>query len=407
MRLRPLALGAIACMCGGTTALAQQAPTLPTAGSSREFGGTFSVRGGYDSNFARSNSTAAVSRGLSQEEYILTPRVTLNVVQPLGRQIVFLNGSAGYNFYRENSQLDRAQGQAQGGYLTVLGPCTTYTTGSFSAAQADLAQIDGPTTKNIVKSTTAAAGLNCSRGRSLFGGLSVQRTETKNSADIQSQADSTAKLVAASLGYGNETLGRLGLSYVFTDNDLPNRIDPGHPIGDGFFTNSISLTAERKFGSRLITRAGIGRTMVKREYAPVGTDLKFSSTTYNGALDYRFSSRLKLALTGQRAVVPAARAGKLYDIRTGGSVTGTYNLGSRFVVTLGHSIDDVKSNTDTTLPLLVVTKSRTNSTFGTFRYRQNDRLSLLFDVSYDDRKANLSDFNYNATRVGVAAEIGF
>jgi hypothetical protein len=148
--------------------------------------------------------------------------------------------------------------------------------------------------------------------------------------------------------------------------------------------------------------------MVKREYAPLGTDdLKFSSTTYNGALDYRVSSRLQVALRGERAVVPSARAGKLYDIRTSGNVVGTYKLGSRFAVSLGHNIDDVKSNVDTTLALRTLTKSRTHSTFGTFRYKQSDRASLVFDVSYDERKANLSDFNYNSTRVGVTAEIGF
>lgn len=404
MRLRPLALGVVACACCGTVATAQG---MPNVEARREFTGSFSVRSLYDSNFSRSSSATANQRGVKPKEYSVTPTISVRLVQPIGQQVVYVSGDAGYNFYKENDQLNRIRGQAQGGYVTRLGPCGLFATGSYAAAQSDLALIDSPNIKNLAQSTTIGAGAQCSRGRGLNAGISAQRTETTNSAEVQKQVNATSEVITATLSYGKENVGVLGVSYAYADSELPNRVIPGRATGDGFFTQSLSVTAERQFGSRLYARASAGRSMVKREFSPPGVDAKFSSTTYSAAIDYQLGSRLKLGVVGDRSIVPSARAGKVYDIRTSGRASATYNLGSRFVVGLGHSIEDIKSNTDTSLPLRVITDSRTNSTFGSLRYKQSERASVVLDVSYDDRSANLREFDYTATRVGLSVEVGF
>lgn len=403
MRLWPLALGVVACVYGGVEAAAQQ---MPAVEAHREFTGSLSLRGVYDSNFARSNSLTAASRGIAEEDYSLTPTLTARVVQPIGQQIVYLNGNVGYNFYQKNDQLNRARGDVQGGYVTRVGPCGLYATGAYAAAQSDLAVVDAPSINNLLKASTIGVGAQCGR-RGLMGGLSAQESESKNSAAIQKQGDSNTESLSAQIGYGNATLGTVALLYTYSSTEYPNVILPSRPVGDGFFTQTIGVSAQRKFGSKLMARASAGRTSVKREFAPLGADLKFSSSNYAVGVDYLLGSRLNLSLSADRAVVPAGRVGKLYDIRTAARISGTYKLGSRFIVGFGHNIEDVDSNADTSLPFDVITNSRTNSSYASLRYQQSKRASLSLDVRYDDRNANLKEFNYSGTRVGVTAEVGF
>jgi len=406
MRLKPFALGAIACACWGTGAVAQQAPPL---GSERQYHASASLRGVYDSNFARSSKALADQRGIKQAEYTLTPRLDFSIVQPLGRQMLYASGGGGYQFHRENKNLDRVTADVLGGYIASLGFCQTSAMSSYRVAQSDLALLDTPGVKNTAQTTTISAGGQCGSAQGITGGLNVQRTEAKNSAASQKQADSDTEGLTAQVGYANPTFGRFALLYAYTNSEFPNRIIVGRPIGDGFFTQTIGLSGERQLGSRIKVAATAGRTTVKREFAPPGVDQKFTSNTYSGQLTYKLGSRLTLDLEGARAVQPTGRSGKLYDINTNGQISGAYKLGSRYLVTLGHQIQDIKSNVDTTLTpgQLVITNSRTNTTFASIRYTQSQRISVTLDARYDDRNANLSDFDYTSTRIGLSVDVGF
>ncbi len=348
-----------------------------------------------------------MQRGIEPKEYTLIPRVNFNIVQPLGRQMVYVNGGAGYQLHRENDQLDRVQANAAGGYVASLGACQASATSSYRVAQSDLALLDTPRVKNLTESTTIGASTQCGSAQGLIGAVNVQRIENHNSAKFQREADSDTELLGVQVGYGNPSLGVFRLIYNYSQSEFPNRVSPGRPIGDGFFTQTFALSAERGLGSRIKLGASAGRTMVKREFAPPGVDQKFASTTYSAQASYKLGSRMTIDLQGDRAVQPAGRPGKLYDITTNGSISGAYNLGTRYLVTLGHDIRDVKSNADTSALGLVVTKSRTNSTFASIRYTQSRRASLTLDVRYDERNTDLPEFDYSSTRVSLSADIGF
>lgn len=404
MRLRPLSLGAFFCVCAGSAAAAQE---MPDVGTERQIHGSLNVSAIYESNFARSSKALAAQRGIELEEYTLRPQANVNIVQPFGRQVVFLAGSTGYDFHRENPRLDRSRYDVQGGYVTSLGMCQLAAVESFRAAQSDLADIDSVTTKNEVRAIGTTVTAACGRPTGIGVSTSVSRVDTKNSAVVQRPADSTLETLAVQFGYSNATLGRLGLVYSYSSSEFPNRIIPGRPVGDGFWTESYGLSIERDLGSRLTLSAQAGRTRLKREFAPPGLPLEFTTTTYSGDASYQFGSRLLLRMHGERTVRPAARAGKLYDIATSGEVSGQYTLGSRYTVSLGYGVADIDSNVDTFSLQPVITSSRTHSGFGSIRYRQSEFASLALNVRYDERNTNLPDFNYNSTRVAISAEIGF
>lgn len=404
MRFEPLALGALVCAGASSAALAQQPPTIT---SERQFHGSASLQTVYESNFARSSPALAAQRGIERKEVTLRPQASLVVVQPLGRQSVYLQGTGGYDFHRNNERLDRHRYDVTTGYVARLGICQAGAIGTYRASQSDLALIDTTDTKNLNRATITGLSLACGRATGPNIGTSVQRVDTKNSNVVQKPADSTTESLQAMLGYGNPTLGKLAIVYSYANNELPNRINPGRPVGDGFWTQSLGLNAERNFGSRLRVAGTVSQTRVKREFAPAGVGQKFTSTTYAADASYRFGDRLLVELHGERSVKPAGRAGKLYDIDTGGQIQARYSFGTRYSATLGYSLSDVESNFDTLGARQVVTDARTRSAFGSIRYRQSDRASLVLDVRHDDRITNLPDFNYNSTRVGISAEVGF
>lgn len=123
MRLRTYALLASvsAAACATTTAHAQSA--APQPGAAREFKIGARLGAFYDTNVSRSSVALSETRDLARADYILRPEATASIIQPLGRQVVFLNGSAGYDFYRENDNLNRRRYDITAGGAAVTGPC--------------------------------------------------------------------------------------------------------------------------------------------------------------------------------------------------------------------------------------------------------------------------------------------
>lgn len=406
MRLRTLAFGAIM-SAAGSAAVAQQAPPTPAVGASREFQVDARVATYYDSNVSRTSRSAASARGLKAEDFILTPSVKANIVQPLGQQAVFLDGVVGYDFHRRNPELDRRRYDLTAGGAAQVGPCRPVAYGNYKAFQSDLAEIDLSTTSNLQTTRALGLALQCGQGAGIGGGVTVQRADVKNSSRRLVEQDHTDEVLAVQLAYSAPTLVDATLFYTFNSTEYPNRILPGRPVGDGFFTESVGLQLRRRFGSRLTTGAGVSATRLKREFAPAGSKAKISATTYQADVQYRAGTRLTLNASAIRNVRPSERLGKLYDIAENLEARATYRLGSRFLISAGHLYSDVNSNVDTALAGLVVTSSVANSTFGQFEFSRFGNGTLTFDVRHERRDTNLPTFNYSATRVGLTAAYSF
>jgi hypothetical protein len=404
-----LAFGAAVCTAGAGASVAQQMPAMQ-AGGQRTFEFGAKVDAFYDSNLARASDAVAARRGLKKEDYVARPAVTANVVQPVGQQIIFLTGNAGYDFHRENKELDRGRADISGGVAGRVGPCQPILGASYKAAQSDLTDTEDLTSvKNLQETTTMQAGLTC--GRPIGPGfvLSAQKSQFKNSAADRETSDSDTQNLTMAVNYTHPSLGAASVLYSYASSEFPNRIIPGRPVGDGFFQTSYGVSYKRNFGPRLNVDGVVSRTTVKREFAPPGVDQKFTSTTYAANANYRFGQRINFQLHGVRSVQPSNRAEKVYDILTSGEVVANYRLGSRYNIKVGHLIEDRDSNADTTVPTTrpTVTKSRLNATYAAVRYQQSDRLSLELDVRREDRKTDLPDFNYTSNRIGISANVGF
>jgi hypothetical protein len=407
MRLRSMTLGAVAFAGWAGSAAAQQMPTMPAVEPKRSFEVSGAVQAVYDSNLARASRAIAATRRITPEDYMLLPSVNVAGVQPLGQQALFLNASAGYDFHKENKKLDRGRFSLQGGGDGRAGPCQVQGYVDYRGAQSDLQDDTLTVSTNFQQTLGEAARISCSRNTGIGATLSANREHATNSATQSKPSNHFNRSLQAGLTYGNASLGTLSANYTFSNARFPMRQNPGRPLGDGFETTTYSLGAEHDFGRRLKLNLQGGMTHFKREFAPPGVPQKFNSRTYSATGSYRLGERIHIDASADRAVNPSSRPGKLYDIETGYSGVVTYNLGTRFTVSLGESYQKSNSNVDTSIATPVVTRSRNYATTGTFLYRQSARASLALNVRQEDRKTNLPAFDYSDTRVSLTAQVRY
>jgi hypothetical protein len=358
-----------------------------------------------DSNVARSNATLAAARGLVPEDYTLRPQATFTIVQPIGRQAVFLKGAAGYDFYQENSQLNRQRIDVSGGGVGSVGMCKLALTGVYSAGQSQLDDLAGVVTENLQEQTSQSVTALCGRDRGFNAAVSGLRQDVSNSAARQQSADHKVEGGTFAVGYGNPSIGKIAAMYAYSAQDYANRPNANGGVGDGYQSQTIGANYEKTLGRKLKIVGAVGNTRVKRDSAPPGVPLEFTSMTYNGVLSYAASRRLDLTVAVGRGVTPSNRAGKLYDISTTTDLLATYRFGTRFVVSGGGRLANVRSNADTALAGLVVTDSEDRSLFASIRYQQSKRASLVLDLRQEERTTNLPLFDYSNTRFGLTLDV--
>ena len=103
-----------------SSASAQEASTPVLKPQTTTFEINVVVVGIYDSNVAHSDLGLAQARGLTLADELFRPSAFRNLGRRFGRQILFLQGSVGYDFYRRNRVLDRERVDLHPGILFEL-----------------------------------------------------------------------------------------------------------------------------------------------------------------------------------------------------------------------------------------------------------------------------------------------
>ncbi|MGJ3628667.1 hypothetical protein AB5I41_20335 [Sphingomonas sp. MMS24-JH45] len=95
----------------------------------------------HDSNVVRSSADRAAARGLVRSDQRATPSIDLILARPLGRNRVQIVASAGYDFYRRNSRLNRERLSLIGDGSVIGGPLTIDVTAALARRQSDPADL--------------------------------------------------------------------------------------------------------------------------------------------------------------------------------------------------------------------------------------------------------------------------
>lgn len=353
----------------------------------------------YDDNVARSNAVAAAFRGIEQEDVIYNPSVTVDIVQPFGRQAAFLSGSVGYDFYDKNDQLNRERIDLSGGVSSSLGPCRPTLGGSYKRQQSELDDLSLVVTENVETTTAVNLDVSCGRKVGFAPTLSLSQEWADNSAAVREIANYTTEAAAIGLGYIRPTFGELSVIGTV----VRTKYDRLVPVAAGFERDGYDLYGGgvryvRKLGARLQGTVSAGYTKVQ-PFTSIADD--FEGFTYAADLTFRPSSRIDAKASFERAVNPSNAIGANYEVEEVYRLEASYLIGTRIRLSAGGSFSDTEYGGAALINGVAINDQRTRSFFGSARFTFSDRLSVVLDASQQERDANVHGADYTANRAGI------
>jgi hypothetical protein len=330
---------------------------------------------------------------------IFTPSALIEVFHHLGRESVFLTGSVGYNFYDQNSVLNRENIDLSGGVNGQFGACRATVNGSYARRQEQLQ--DTILTRVNDTYTQGSVGLEgaCGRGFGLSPNFSFTQSWSTNSLAQLSSSDYNTTGGNAGVSYQTPNFGVLSLFGQAQTTDFTNRLVTfnlvtGH---DGFETYGGGVRYSRLLGARIQGTVSVSYTAV-HPYTGATTD--FSGFTYSTDLTFRASSRLMLHGNFIRDVQPSNVFNSTYYVESKELVEGTYNLGSRITLNLGASDTNRDFKGAMLSRLTDLTHDELESVYGSASYRLR-KIYLTLSASQTHRTANVAGLGYPDTRVGL------
>jgi hypothetical protein len=373
-----------------------------------------SVKAEYDSNVARSSPQAAALLGITQADTTYAPTISVNIVDPIGRQAIFLQGSAGYLFHQNNRQLDSEQINLTGGFGARLGRCGSVLTGGFFRGRSQLEQIAAVTNvENIFEVKRASLGVTCSSGSGFGLTFTSSYDQGDNSLPQVAVSDFRSTSYSGGILYGNPTRGSVSLLGSYTRTETPNTVFP--TIGsDGYENESIGLQLSRRAGGKIQLNATVNYSKVNlltpsnAILPPVPPSRSSTGLTYTSAIDYRASSRLSFHGTFNRQIQPTLLIGSPYEIQTHYAASLDYRLGSRIQLGAGADLSRDAGQASTAAAVATtLTNSEVKGIFASVRYQQSPRIYLVLDARHETRTANLPEFEYTSDRVGLSLAVSY
>jgi hypothetical protein len=372
------------------------------------------IKAEYDSNVARSSPQAAALLGITPADTTYAPTLNVNIVDPIGREAVFLQGSAGYLFHQRNRQLDSEQINLTGGFGARLGRCGSVLSGGFFRGRSQLEQIAAVTNvENILEVKRASLGVTCSNGSGLGLTFATSYDRGDNSLPQVAVSDFRSTSFSGGLLYGNPSRGAVELLGSYTRTETPNTMFP--TLGsDGYENQSIGLNFTRRAGGKIQLNATINYSKVNlltpsnAVLPPVLPSRSPTGLTYISAIDYRASSRLSFHGSFNRQIQPTLLIGSAYEIQTHYAANVDYKLGSRIQIGAGADFGkDAGQAVAAAAAATTLTNSEIKGIFASVRYQQSPRLYLVLDARHETRTANLPQFEYTSDRVGLSLAVSY
>ncbi|GAO40118.1 hypothetical protein SCH01S_43_00190 [Sphingomonas changbaiensis NBRC 104936] len=381
------------------------------------------VDASYDSNvFGLSDAQIERNglRGRSKDDFSLTPSLAVDLFLPFGRESVYARGALGYDFYTNNTQLNRERiNLALGGDVRVTTSCSAGADATYNRTRSNAGDVFGVTEGTILTraNTTEYRSIGargqCAGVVGISPSFGYTHSEVRNSAQFFQLNDSNQDTFDASIGYQRPSLGRLSIYGNYSQGTYLNRNVLGLPNviagipSDGVKNYSAGARYERNIGTRLSGAISLGYSWVDPKAV---FSQKFRGATYSVNLNVIPTNRLSVDLVASRSAQLSNTVFASYSITEIYSVNGTYKLNDRLDLNFGGSVQ--KQNFHQTASAIdqsaFLSKDRFTRTYGGFVYNLNRRIRLNGLVSHQRRSADNALFRYNNTTasLGVSLSLG-
>lgn len=407
--LRRLQLGALSTASASALLVAIAAPSDALA-QGRQLNFEVRARAQYDSNVARESKESAEASGLRPDDIRYSLSATVNGARPIGRQLAFLRGTVGYDFYQYNPELKRTRADISGGTNGPLGPCRVGTSAGYVRTFAETAAVRDRENRDGVQNTLSyGANAACPVLGSIGSTVSVIRREVTASGS-DSLIDSHTTSVSGSLGYVSRTLGSIGLISSFTKTGYGNSPTPAQLQSNGFENYSIGLQYSRPIGTKLSGSASVSRYELKQNSSGGDPSLvggNTSGTTWNINFLYRPTSRLQLSAGYSDSVGATYQVASSYQREKRTDLSASYSFSQRLNGSLNAQHVDRSFSGRANTALGQPSEEQRTRIGGTLSLAVGRMVSLTLDASRDEVETDQGLFDYTADRVGIAAALKF
>ncbi|WP_309605722.1 outer membrane beta-barrel protein [Phenylobacterium sp.] len=384
-------------MSAGAASAQLRAPTLPSLGRNLDI--ELRAAAIYDNNVARGSGFVATAKLLRPDDILYQPSIRANIVEPFGPAQIFLNGTAGYDFYEYNKTLRNRRADLTAGVSGGLGPCQGGLTAGYSTHQSDQGDLPLGTTKNLQTTKSYGAQMSCSEGRSLGEQISYQKADSTNDGG-RGVVNSNQTGVNGGLSYNNKLIGSISLNggYTKVEYVAPDPLAPPPPAG--YNSLNVGLSWSRPIGQRLNGSASISYSKTHSKQPGVSD---YATWGGQGSLFYRINPRLQASLAYDRSIAPTVQQGFGFAILQSVSLDARYTLTRRLKTSFGARWYTRDYLNPTTARATDITRDNGNELSTGISMSLGKTASIALDVRRAVRNTNLTVFNYTDYRVGVTA----
>lgn len=373
----------------------------------RRFAVTATVSTLYDDNILRRSKAAGLPVIGAFEDFRSSPSLAVDIELPIGRQSLLLAGSAGYDFYARNTQLERERIDLLTGVVLRAGPfCTARITGQFSRQQSDLA--DFATTdpvSNTQDRRAFDATLGCRPRLGLNQRFGFSREEVSNSDPGRLRGNFTSETVSAAVGFARPSFGDLSAYASIRRDRYSGRVAalPGGATPERLMVYAAGLEYRRDIGSRLKGRVAVGYTIVDPN---LPTARRFAGISGSADLTVAATDRLRLQITAGRTVQPSNLLDVSYSIVDSFALSSEYRA-NRTVAFVASGSYTKRSFRESPLAGVALGRSGDQSYLvsGGVRLSPGGRVGLSVDLTGERRRSEIAAFNFGHVIAAVTARI--
>lgn len=361
----------------------------------------------YDTNVARSSDAGAIARGIQKNDFRFSPALEGNIALPTPAAVLTLRGAVGYEFYARNSQLNRERLNLLAGASSRLSVCDVAAQVGYSRGQNDLADLSivpgdvATSSVNVQETVRAGGNLTCGSGRIRPYAFAEYRT-TDNSAPQRRISDVETTTYGAGASYSSPAFGILTAYVGRSEFDFKNRASLPGAIR-AFDQTMWGLKLDRRLGARLQVNGQVYWTALK---GLGNTGNSLDGLNWDISATLRAGERAQLTLGTARQIDASAAFNVNAARATSYLANLNYVLTPLLQASISASVRKRKFDVDPTLlPLAVLTDDRITQVGARLSYTLGRRIHLDLSATHQARKADTTLYNFNTTRIGLAARI--
>lgn len=359
-----------------------------------------------DFNVVEGPTQAAVQRGLSKAEIIVTPSALLNYGHSNGRVGFTFDGVFGYDFHQTNTVLDRERIDASTSATALIGASCS-ATGRFAyqrkqTRQQDLTLI---VTGNTVKIDIATLAQTCILPSGLIESVQVLSSGWHNSSLLN--INNNRQAVSGLLGYASPGGGRLGVTFLYEKTDFFGRPAIMVMTPDTLTKTSVGLQFNTPNGRRFSTTLSAGYVFSQARVAPLSLMAgphDRQGVVAQGEAVYRPVERLRITALAARRI----RHDTSFTITTDAQLGLDYTLSPAIHASIGGRwLRDVYYGRALSLAQIAQDRQDQTTAYATINVRIAPHSYIAADIRHDVGRSDFALFDYTGNRLTLTLSTSF